>query len=1291
MQGILWLMFLGILISSFLLFYECRKLDGYKFPVYTTEFCPRNKTEWEARSSEFNCNEDSSYACLPNENITELLQFCYPLQIISIEKGVCLYLAKKKSEPKHIDCNHFRYGCPSSAYWGSTIYNYPSCVSVGNGCFLAEPFCKSTTQDTGQKGQQGSHGSETILIPSLIGALVLCAIVFLSIFIYRRKKRNSKLQTIDEENPETLKLLSEKENAESGYEKSIFHQWQEDDNFFVSTKAANEVENVVKTNNLIIVLGNSGSGKSAIIQHIALKYREQGWVIKPMCSAEEIHHAFKAGQYMKDKTIFVFNDPIGKESLDEIRFNEWERYRDTVNLLIKPIKLLLSCRKSVFLDQRADEFFKEKRTIIDIEKSDIKLNKEEKILMLEKHLSTDKPTQKEIDQILETDMYFPLLCKTYSKYSKEGKNKVTFFKEPVLDLTKEIKSYKNKNKDRYCALVCLVLFNDKVCLKDLMENSTLFSKSLQLCKLPSNTLPSTIFYELKKMEGFFVKKIGNVYSFFHDFLMEVTTFTLGTEHPVETIQYADISFLRRRVCLENNTSNDTFTISLSDDYIDELVNRLFQELLGDRFLEVVLNPCLKEEKIVNGIIERVEKDNDTLEMMIKRKQTRHKPQNSKLENEQLKKKWCTRLDFVSLEPALSPLFALIAFQHDQISRFCLQKLQQNKTNLKNSFLFAAACCNGSEMLIQIFTKEQTSEFKEEAWDNMLPVHIISVFHNHNLLDNIIKNSNDANVLTTDEIHRTPLILASANDMEDEGKCNLSCTAAVRRDETIKRLIQKGADVNLCHVRGVSPLYMASQKGHESTAKFLLDNGADVNLSTQQDRSPLWTACFQGHNSTAQLLLNKGADVNLCDKDGAGPLHAACQEGHESTAQLLLNKGADVNLCNQEGNSPLWIACFDGHDSTAQLLLNKGADVNLCSKIGTGPLHVACQNGHESTAQLLLKNAAGVNSINKDGISPLHTACINGHESTAKFLLDNGADVNLCDNDGTSPLWAACSEGHDSTAQLLLNKGAVVNLCDNDGTSPLWAACSEGHDSTAQLLLNNGANVNLCTNDGRSPLWTACFDGHDSTAQLLLNKGANVNLCSKIGTGPLHVACQNGHESTAQLLLKNAAGVNSINKEGTSPLHRACQHGHENTAKLLLANGADVNLCDNDGRSPLWAACFNGHHSTAQLLLNKGADVNLCNNDGAGPLYAACENGHVKTVQLLLNHGGQVILPGNDGKSPLFVACLNGFEEIVQLLLDNGASSNITTNDGISPLDIACEKRHTIIADMLRKNGAENTF
>ena len=78
--------YLNIIRQSHL--YELqKKLEGYKFPVYTTESCPRNKTEWDERSAVFYCQGKSSYACLPNENITELLEFCYPLPRIAIHQG----------------------------------------------------------------------------------------------------------------------------------------------------------------------------------------------------------------------------------------------------------------------------------------------------------------------------------------------------------------------------------------------------------------------------------------------------------------------------------------------------------------------------------------------------------------------------------------------------------------------------------------------------------------------------------------------------------------------------------------------------------------------------------------------------------------------------------------------------------------------------------------------------------------------------------------------------------------------------------------------------------------------------------------------------------------------------------------------------------------------------------------------------------------------------------------------------------------------------------------------------
>ena len=102
-----------------------------------------------------------------------------------------------------------------------------------------------------------------------------------------------------------------------------------------------------------MVTGHSGSGKSAIIQHVALQYRRQGWIIKPVRNFHEIYDVYKSEKFEKDRYVFVFNDPIGKESYDELSYNEWGRYREILDLLIERAKLLLTCRRSIFSDPRA--------------------------------------------------------------------------------------------------------------------------------------------------------------------------------------------------------------------------------------------------------------------------------------------------------------------------------------------------------------------------------------------------------------------------------------------------------------------------------------------------------------------------------------------------------------------------------------------------------------------------------------------------------------------------------------------------------------------------------------------------------------------------------------------------------------------------------------------------------------------------------------------------------------------------------------------------------------------------
>lgn len=55
--------------------------------VYTTTSCPMSKSEWDKRSLTINCTDTNGYMCLPNDEFTELLEFCFKLPRIGITKG----------------------------------------------------------------------------------------------------------------------------------------------------------------------------------------------------------------------------------------------------------------------------------------------------------------------------------------------------------------------------------------------------------------------------------------------------------------------------------------------------------------------------------------------------------------------------------------------------------------------------------------------------------------------------------------------------------------------------------------------------------------------------------------------------------------------------------------------------------------------------------------------------------------------------------------------------------------------------------------------------------------------------------------------------------------------------------------------------------------------------------------------------------------------------------------------------------------------------------------------------
>uniref|UniRef100_K1PQ97 Ankyrin-1 n=1 Tax=Magallana gigas TaxID=29159 RepID=K1PQ97_MAGGI len=1029
-------------------------------------------------------------------------------------------------------------------------------------------------------------------------------------------------------------VKSDFSTEQSNIEKAIFNQWKQDDFFFISTKACKVVEKNIKSRNLVIVTGHSGSGKSTIIHHIALKYRAQGWAVKRVKKVEDIVDEYSSSRFQKFNTICVLNDPFGKESFDELLNNSWQTYEEELKLYLKTAKLIMSCRNHIISDTRLTRFFVYQSYIVDIDENKNKLTVDEKRQILTKYTIGMNLSDKDCDKVVEVETYFPLLCKLY--YSKEyyGKKDISFFTEPVTVLIEEILAFRAKDKTKYCALALLVLFNNDICVSDLLKDRDTekkFNHTLKLCGLPENTPPSAIRDSLNSLKGCFVKTIGDKYQFNHDFVMEVTTQVFGTDYPAEIIRYADTGFLRRRVRLEDcEKHNGSFNIYLSERYIEELGERLFTELFKEHFLDVVLSPCLRNENIIELLKKKIAANPENIHMFLKRKKVTIDKQEV---DDTSKNLLLTKLSFLDLEKEVSPLIALIVFCHTQISQYCFNILQQVHSSSKSNFFaliltklfhkqktiddmtcyFSAMCCNGSTELINNVFKDPTKKLFAKSWKVLFPIHIVVVFHNYRLLFDMIKNGVDVNLKTIGKGGWTPLILAAGNDTQEHGNYNHEESDAERRDRTVQLLLSSEADINLCKENGTSPLFIACQNGHDSTVQLLLSKGADINLCREDKASPFFIACQNGHDSTVQLLLSKGADINLCMEDGPSPLYIACQNGHDSTVQLLHNKGADINLCMECGSSPLFIACQNGHDSTVQLLLSKGADINLCMEGGSSPLFIACQNGHDSTVQLLLSKGADTNLCMADGASPLYIACQNGYDSTVQLLLSNRADINICMENKASPLYEACQNGHDSIVQLLLREEADINLCMEDGTSPLFMACQNGHDSTVQLLLSKGADINLCMEYGASPLYMACQNGHNSTVQLLLNKGADINLCMEDGASPLFIACQKGHDSTVQLLLDHGADINSYNKDNVSPLYIAFAWRQYKTVNILLKRNADTRL--SSGLNPSYLDLVDKNDSTIQYLLRKD---NIYNNiydpDSYFSLFVFC---HVERMSRAL--------------------------------------------------------------------------
>ncbi|KAM7162177.1 2-5A-dependent ribonuclease-like isoform 1-T1 [Macrochelys suwanniensis] len=265
-------------------------------------------------------------------------------------------------------------------------------------------------------------------------------------------------------------------------------------------------------------------------------------------------------------------------------------------------------------------------------------------------------------------------------------------------------------------------------------------------------------------------------------------------------------------------------------------------------------------------------------------------------------------------------------------------------------------------------------------------------------------------------------------------------------ETVRQLLEEGADVNSKAEGGWTPLHRAVQADQEEIIGLLLEKGADPCARKRNGATPFLVAGIVGNVSLLELFLSKGSEINEYDDNGFTAFMEAAWYGNEKALRFLYNNGTDVNLrrvvneekrtLNKGGATALMDAAREGHLSVVKILVSEmKADMNICDNQGRNALIHAFLSSDNKT---------------RESVAPV-----------VHFLLDCGVDVNRRDEHGKTTLILAVEIQSLDLVKALLEKNEVdINDADREGKTALMIAVEKNYYEIAKLLCEMGARTDL---------------------------------------------------------------------------------------------------------------------------------------------------------------------------------------------------------------------------------------